>query len=37
MKTQKKSAKQGYAEAQYNLGLMYHNGKGTLTDIKKLP
>jgi TPR repeat protein len=30
-----KSAEQGYAQAQYNLGLMYYNGEGTLTDKKQ--
>ena len=32
----KDSAKKGYAEAQFNLGLMNLHGKGTLTDKKKL-
>ena len=31
----KKSAEQGFAVAQYNLGLMYYNGEGTLTDKKQ--
>ena len=30
-----KSAKQGYAPAQYNLGLMYHNGAGVEQDSKQ--
>ena len=28
-----KSANQGYAEAQYNLGTMYHNGRGVKQDL----
>jgi TPR repeat protein len=31
----KKSAEQGEAKAQYNLGWMYSNGEGTLTDKKR--
>lgn len=31
----KKSAEQGDAEAQYNLGNMYQYGEGTLTDKKQ--
>jgi len=31
----KKSAEQGFAEAQYFLGLIYYTGEGTLTDKKK--
>ena len=31
----KKSAEQGYAKAQYNLGWMYLNGEGTLIDKKQ--
>tara|TARA_B110000046_G_scaffold56964_1_gene63492 strand:+ start:1211 stop:1510 length:300 start_codon:yes stop_codon:yes gene_type:complete len=31
----KKSAEEGYAIAQYNLGVMYFNGVGTLTDKKQ--
>lgn len=31
----KKSAEQGDAEAQFNLGVMYDNGAGTLTDKKQ--
>jgi TPR repeat protein len=31
----KKSAEQGNAEAQYNLGNMYFNGDGTLKDKKQ--
>ena len=31
----KRLAEQGHAQAQYNLGLLYRNGEGTLTDKKK--
>ena len=31
----KRLAEQGHAQAQYNLGLLYRNGEGTLTD--KMP
>ena len=31
----KKSAEQGHAVAQYTLGVMYHKGDGTLTDMKQ--
>jgi len=31
----KKSAEQGDSRAQYNLGVKYSNGIGTLTDEKK--
>ncbi len=31
----KKSAEQGNAYAQYNLGVMYHEGEGTLKNYKK--
>ncbi len=31
----KKSAEQGHAFAQHNLGLMYYRGEGVLTDKKK--
>ncbi len=31
----KKSAEQGDARAQYNLGVMYDNGESTLTDKKQ--
>jgi TPR repeat protein len=31
----KKSAEQGNAEAQYNLGTLYFNGEGTLKDKKQ--
>jgi TPR repeat protein len=30
-----KAAEQGLAEAQYNLGFMYVNGKGVLKDYKQ--
>jgi TPR repeat protein len=30
-----KAADQGYAKAQYNLGVMYANGKGVLKDDKQ--
>ncbi|MBE9589341.1 tetratricopeptide repeat protein, partial [Moraxella sp. K1630] len=30
-----KSANQGYAEAQYNLGVMYYNGHGIKQDYQK--
>jgi len=31
----KKSAEQGDAKAQFNLGTMYYNGEGTLIDKKQ--
>jgi TPR repeat protein len=31
----KKAAKQGHAEAQYNLGIMYYNGRGVDVNYKK--
>ena len=31
----KKSAEQGYAIAQHNLGVIYYTGEGTLTDKKQ--
>ena len=31
----KKSAEQGYAAAQNNLGVMYNYGEGTLKDLKQ--
>ena len=31
----KESAEQGDAEAQFNLGIMYYTGEGTLTDKKQ--
>ncbi|VVM20369.1 hypothetical protein BSPWISOXPB_9059 [uncultured Gammaproteobacteria bacterium] len=31
----KKAAEQGYAGAQYNLGVMYANGEGALQDLSK--
>ena len=31
----KKAAEQGHAKAQYNLGLMYDNGRGVLQDYKQ--
>lgn len=32
---EKKSAEQGFAAAQCNLGVMYYKGEGTLIDKKK--
>ena len=31
----KKAAKQGFAKAQYNLGIMYQNGQGVDVNYKK--
>ncbi|NLB87576.1 MAG: sel1 repeat family protein [Bacteroidales bacterium] len=32
----KKSAEQGYAEAQFNLGIMYNYGLGTEKELKQV-
>ena len=31
----KKDAEQGDADAQFNLGVMYHNGRGVMQDYKE--
>ena len=35
MKWHHKAAEQGHAEAQYNLGICYENGKGVEQDYEK--